>query len=45
MFKVEELFNVRVENAELADIVTLSDACRLLMGKLEEARNAAVPDE
>lgn len=35
MFKIEELFDVRVENAEIAEITTLADASRLLTEKLE----------
>lgn len=35
MFKVEELFEIRIENAELAAVVTLADALRLLMEKLD----------
>lgn len=33
MFKLEELIDIRVENAELAEITTLSDATRLLIEK------------
>ena len=35
MFKIEELFEIRVENEELAEIVTIADARRLLVDKLE----------
>lgn len=35
MFKIEELFAMRVENTELSEIRTLADARRLLMAKLE----------
>ena len=34
MFKIEELFDVRVETTEIAEIITITDARRLLMGKL-----------
>ena len=34
MFKIEELFDIRLENAELAEIVTLADARHLLIEKL-----------
>lgn len=37
MFKVEELFETRVENSELTGIETIGGACQLLMGKLESA--------
>ncbi len=35
MFKVEELFDIRVENTEIVEIETVADARRLLMEKLE----------
>jgi len=35
MFKIEELFDRRVETDEIAGIVTISDARRMLMEKLE----------
>ena len=34
MFKVEELFETRVENTELTGVETIGGACQLLMGKL-----------
>ena len=34
MFKIEELFDIRVENAELADVLTLADARRILSAKV-----------
>lgn len=34
MFKVEELFDITIDNAELADINTVADARRLLEAKL-----------
>lgn len=37
MFKVEELFETRVENSELTGIETIADACRLLLGKLDSS--------
>lgn len=39
MFKIEELFEIRIENSELAEIQTLGDARRMLLSKL----NAASP--
>lgn len=35
MFKVEELFDITIDNAELADINTVADARRLLEEKLQ----------
>ena len=40
MFKIEDLFDIRVENAELAEVATIGDARRLLMSKL----NVPCPD-
>lgn len=34
MFKIEDLFGIRVENEELAELRTLADARTLLTGKL-----------
>jgi acyl carrier protein len=34
MFKIEELFDIRVENSELAELKTLADARHLLTDKL-----------
>ena len=34
MFKIEELFDISIENAELAELTTIADARRLLLGKL-----------
>jgi acyl carrier protein len=34
MFKIEDLFGIRVENVELAELRTLADARTLLTGKL-----------
>lgn len=44
MFKIEELFDVRVENAEIADVSTLADAGNLLLTKLKE-RPLSTTDE
>lgn len=35
MFKIEELFGVRVENAEIAEVTTLTAAADLLLQKLD----------
>ena len=35
MFKIEELFEIRIENAELAEITTLGGARDLLVSKLD----------
>ena len=35
MFKIEELFEIRIENAELAEIGTLGEARNLLISKLD----------
>ena len=43
MFKIEELFDIRIENAELAEVSTLDDARCLLMEKLSAPRPAS-PD-
>jgi acyl carrier protein len=37
MFKIEELFDISIENAELAVVATISDARRLLIEKLNPA--------
>ena len=34
MFKIEELFDISIDNAELAMVATISDARRLLLEKL-----------
>ena len=34
MFKIEELFDISIDNAELAEVATIADARRLLVGKL-----------
>ena len=34
MFKIEELFDIMIDNAELAEISTIADARRLLVSKL-----------
>ncbi|MDF1853395.1 MAG: acyl carrier protein [Verrucomicrobiales bacterium] len=36
MFKIEELFDVRIENSEIAEVTTLSDAGTLLFAKVTE---------
>lgn len=36
MFKIEELFEIRIENNELAEITTLGQARDLLIAKLEK---------
>lgn len=36
MFKVEDLFDIYIDNAEVANVSTLADARQLLMGKLAE---------
>ena len=36
MFKIEDLFGIRVENEELAELRTLADARTLLTGKFSE---------
>ncbi|MFT5467446.1 MAG: acyl carrier protein [Verrucomicrobiales bacterium] len=36
MFKIEELFDVLVDNSEIAEVHTLADARRLLVEKLEK---------
>ena len=41
MFKIEELFDIRVENTEILEIITISDACCLLVEKLETTRPGA----
>ena len=38
MFKIEELFDRRVETEEIAEIVTISDARRMLVDKLETSQ-------
>jgi len=40
MFKIEELFEIRLENAELAEIETLADARRLLIEKLPPSNSS-----
>ena len=40
MFKIEELFEIRIENAELAEIHTLGDAREMLLTKLEGPSHA-----
>lgn len=42
MFKVEELFNITVENTEIVKIETIADARRLLMEKLD---SPSAPEE
>jgi acyl carrier protein len=44
MFKIEELFNISIDNAELAEVATIADARRLLMEKLEPP-SPIVPSE
>jgi acyl carrier protein len=44
MFKLEELFDIRVETTEIAEIVTIADARCLLMEKLA-ARSESPADE
>lgn len=34
MFKIEELFDIMIDNAELAEVATIADARRLLVAKL-----------
>ena len=36
MFKIEELFEIRIENAELAEVTTLGEARDLLVSKLDQ---------
>ena len=35
MFKIEELFDISIENAELAEVATIADARRLLIREAE----------
>lgn len=44
MFKIEELFDICVDNSELSEVVTIADARRLLMEKLESS-SQGTPDE
>ncbi len=40
MFKVEELFDIHIENAELTKIATIDDARRLVEDKLQSQKSA-----
>jgi acyl carrier protein len=44
MFKIEELFDVRIENTEIAEVTTLSDAGTLLFAKVTEEPPAATDE-
>ena len=44
MFKIEELFDILVDNTEIAELLTVNDACQLLIEKLE-APSLTKPDE
>lgn len=41
MFKIEELFDIMIDNAELAEVSTIADARRLLVAKLSATPEAS----
>ena len=42
MFKIEEVFDIRVESAEIAEISTVADARRILTEKLAEQSDDSI---
>lgn len=44
MFKIEELFAIRIQNAEIADVTTLADASGLLFAKLKREASSGTDE-